>query len=447
MAKLYVEEGGRRRAFRVREGRLSLGAGEACTLRLESPDVADVHAEIELREGRVTLAPRPGVLPPTLDGKPVRAPAVLRDGARFTIGGAGFQLEYEEGEAGAAAPGAAPLPARGAPPRGPAGANAAAAAPPRPRVTPTRPLHEVRRGVPPWLVVLGFAAALLVGGALMGKLWNKGASSFNPVTRYNEAVAYHNVGEHDRAQQVLDNLDRASLPPDLRAKVEELEASIRDAHAERKLDFHNEQGTEYLDTQLKRFEKERLQGDPPPEAVRVFLKRCRTFRETWPQHPDMDWVDRREARFRGYVDLGQPATFKDVEYEIKTLTWAMPRDYKQAFQLLDDFLAHASGEDHARALELQAKLVEERQAYFDDRMQQAAWLWRRDAKGEAVEWLAQLVLKVGDDAMQAAAAKELIGLPGIEGWLRGYKRDRPEKFDGLMEDAQIRAFAREKEIQ
>jgi hypothetical protein len=313
-------------------------------------------------------------------------------------------------------------------------------------VQPSRPLHEIRRGTPAWLVLLGFAAALLVALAFAKNLWKQGASSFDPALRYREALKQHNIGDHDLAREELDKIDPATLSPALALQVQELRASIAAAEGQREVRAHNEQGDEYLETQLKRFEEERLQGDPPREAVRVFLKRCQAFRERWPQHPELDWVARHENRFRGYVNLGEPPTFRDIEYEVKTMTWAMPRDYKQAFAALEQFLAQASAEDRTQGLALQAKLEQERAEYFADRMQQAAWHWRRDEKGQAVEWLAQLVMRIGDPGMQAEAARELVGLPGVEDWLRGYKSGKPDKFEILVQEPQIRALALEKQI-
>jgi len=71
VTRLIVEEGGARRGFKVGDGVLTVGAGAEAGLRLQSADVADVHAELGVEDGRVTLRPCPGVVPPTVGGVPV----------------------------------------------------------------------------------------------------------------------------------------------------------------------------------------------------------------------------------------------------------------------------------------------------------------------------------------------------------------------------------------
>ena len=60
MAKLILEENGKRRAFNLGDGVLSVGAGEEAKLRLAVSDVADVHVDLELRGTTLTLRPRTG---------------------------------------------------------------------------------------------------------------------------------------------------------------------------------------------------------------------------------------------------------------------------------------------------------------------------------------------------------------------------------------------------
>jgi pSer/pThr/pTyr-binding forkhead associated (FHA) protein len=455
MTRLIVTDGEQRRAFRVREGKLTIGSGATCTLRLTASNVAEVHAELELRDGRVTLTPRPGVMPPTLDGRELSGPTELPEGARVSIGGAELQVrpDDQEGKGAAAQPAARPKPVAKAPGAATGARPARGAAQPKkgtakklPRVQASRPLHEVKRGTPVPLILLGFAVALVVLVALGSKFWKKGATGFNPTARYNAALNLYNQGEHSSAELELAKLDGVTLPPDLRSKVKALRKDLSNVDAVREQAQNKERGSEYMDTQLIRFEKERLQGEPAREVVRVFLMRCEHFRKTWPDHPDIGWVDRHQSRFRGYVNLAEPPTFKDIKYEIKTLTWAMPRDYLKAFFLIEDFIENGQENERELAVALKVKLNEDRDAYFLDRMQQAAWLWEREKQGEAVEWLVQLIMKVGDDEMEAEAAREMVALPGIEEWLEGYKRSRPEKFELIMEEKQVREFAREHDL-
>ncbi|HVS17659.1 MAG TPA: hypothetical protein VMT18_03580, partial [Planctomycetota bacterium] len=70
MTRLIVDDGGQRRAFKVQDGRLTVGAGPDATLRLQTGEVADLHLDLEVEGGRVTLRPRPGVTPPRVNGVP-----------------------------------------------------------------------------------------------------------------------------------------------------------------------------------------------------------------------------------------------------------------------------------------------------------------------------------------------------------------------------------------
>jgi hypothetical protein len=157
----------------------------------------------------------------------------------------------------------------------------------------------------------------------------------------------------------------------------------------------------------------------------------------------MGWVDRYETRFRGIVDLSAPPTYADVAFEIESLTWAKPRDYEEAFAILERFIQTGPAAERDRALALKDKLDAERAEYFEDRMLQAKWHWEKDERGQAVEWLVQVIMKIGDPALAAEAARELLLLPGIEGWLSGYKENSPDKWQRLVREPSVADYAAE----
>ena len=99
MTRLIVEDGGRRRAFRLGDGKLTVGSSEKAKLRLASDGVADIHVELEVTEGVITLVCKPGVLPPKLAGRPLAGRVKLKHGVPVAIGGATIQAEYPEAEA------------------------------------------------------------------------------------------------------------------------------------------------------------------------------------------------------------------------------------------------------------------------------------------------------------------------------------------------------------
>lgn len=437
MVRLILEEDGNRRAFKVNPGKLSIGSGEGCTLTLSSPDVAEQHAELEVRDGDVVLKPKPGVMPPTVKGVPVRKDKTLAPGSEFKIGGATFRVEDPDAPAQKA-------PARGSKavgtPRTNAGRDGSA------RVQRTRPVATIEHGMPSWLIV-GIILVVLVGGGFMllktfGEQANSGTDSPAETLRFAESHWY-DAGNKNGAELKLAMLDPSSLSGDLKTRYEKLRKDLDNVEEVNENREREREGTTFLETQLKRFEETRLQGTPDPKKVRVFLLRCREFRETYPGHPQEDWVTRQESRFKGYVDMTRPATFEEVAYEIETLTWSFPQKYEEAFKRLAPYLQS----DPGPASELHDKLTEERNFNFDDRMKQAKYLWmEKEEKGKSVDTLKSLIIWYGDPAMTTQAANEMIALPGIKEWLVGYKRDFPGTFDQMMENSVLRGYARDEGI-
>ena len=113
------------------------------------------------------------------------------------------------------------------------------------------------------------------------------------------------------------------------------------------------------------------------------------------------------------------------------MTWAMPCDYKGAFVVVEKHLIANPGDaSHCNAL--LATMRTEQAEYFEDRMLQAKYHWKKSEQGQAVEWLVQLIIKLEDQVMAQQAADELVRLPGIKPWLSGYKEERPEKYSVLL---------------
>lgn len=454
MARLILEEGGKRRIFKLNEGRLTVGSAAEATLRLTSPDVAEVHVEVAFEGGRATVRPRPGVTPPLIAGQPVTESTPLPPGCELRVGSAVLRIELAGDPAGAPGrAGGGGRPARA--PRTPAAPRGGGAPSKRvgargrtgsvARVQPRRPVHQVKRGIPTWamLSITALAVVVLLFALKAGLLQRLGKTTFDPAISYQKAVQFVDERAFERALAELSHIDPEEAPPAVLAKADELKRRIAEFKRQAEIDEENRRGTEWKATQLERFVDQRLAGDnPPPERVRVFLKRCREFRERWPNHPEMDWVDRYERRYAQLVDLSKPPTFTDLEYEVKTLTWAKPRNYIKAFALIEEFRQNASPEDRVAALALEDKLRAEQAEYFADRMQQAKWHWERNEGPKAVAWLVELIIGVDDPELVDQAADELVHLPGIEGWMRGYKEDKPEKFERLVQNDRVRELAR-----
>jgi hypothetical protein len=187
-----------------------------------------------------------------------------------------------------------------------------------------------------------------------------------------------------------------------------------------------------------------LQGTPEHAKVRLFLQRCRTFRARWPRHPEMDWVTRQEARFAGYVDMNAPLSLADVQWQVKDLTDGMPRNYAAAFALVDEFLTRATGSDREAAQALWDELAQARPEYAEDRLFEARHQFeKKNDPSKAVWWLVHNVAWLGDEALANESARFLLRMPDVEGHLRAYARDYPDKYEAEMRNEIVAGWARD----
>ncbi len=439
MVKLIVDEGGARRAFRMGKGILTVGSGAEARLRLASTAVAEIHFELELGEAGVTLRLRPGVLPPRVGGLPAKAELLLAPGARVELGGAQLWIESE------AAPAAgAPAPARAALATRPGASPAAPATEPSERFRQRR--AEAASGRRPgWLVPVLILAAtglvFLVWVRLMKSSAGAEGLAQNKLRAAEQALAQ---ADFRAARQELGDIPSGALAPEQVARKLALEQKLATAEAQVAAHMQNESGTRYADTLLKKYEGLYLQGTPEPAKVRLFLKRCRVFRERWPTHPELDWVARQERRFAGYVDLNAPPTWEDVSWETKDLVDTSPRNYVAALALIDELLARVTGEERKKAQNLRDELVAGRPAYAQDRLEQARYEFeRKEDPSKAVWWLVHNIAWLGDEALANQNARFLVKMPNVEGHLLGYKQDYPERYAAVLRNPIVAAWAKE----
>ncbi len=434
MVRLILEENGAQRAFKLNDGKLSIGSGADCALTLSSDDVAEFHAELELQGDVAILIPRPGVTPPKVLGRPITKATRLPKSAEFRIGSAIFRLQ-PEGQAVAASgarTGTARTPAAG---RGP-------------RVQRQR--RKIKRDLPTWMI-LGILAVIGVVGYFVGQAYiDDGEVQYDPGSRYLAAYEAYSKGALKRAKMELERIDMERAPADLKAKIETLRENVALRDAEAKTAAWNVGGTKWMETQLKGYERKNLQGGGVTRAkARLFIKRCDEFRKKYPQHPELGWVERFRKRWAEKAELSEPNDIEDVTWEVFMLTGGKPRDYATVFSLLNDLLTRAEGADRDAALELLDKQKAEREEYAIDRMQQSRYNWNKGQYGAAVEDLVQLITKIGDDSLRDQATSALLKMTNQEGvpltslFLSTYQRDRPWQFEDLLKDPRIKAAAKE----
>ena len=444
MVRLIVDDAGARRAFNVGEGRLSVGSGSEAKLKLTSPGVASVHVDIEVHGGKATLHPKPGVLAPHVLGRTVNGPVVLQHGVPIRIGSATVTVEYE-----------------GQPSKVPLTTSAGGSAP---QGAPATPVARRRReqddgddtggrrarkqGLPSWVwIAVGVPLLAGVGWFVMSKTLSKESRNIEAASApayYNNAVDQMKFGQHLLAKEQLDRIPSdASLDPTLAANIARLRAEIDQRIAVSDIEMSNATaGRAYFDTQLKGFVERYMAGSISSPEARVFLKRARFFRERWPTHPEMDWVSRYEARFKAAIDLSKAPSFEDVAFEIESLTWSSPRNYREAFAVAAQFQAGAQGADVGKITALVEELGKKREDWFKDRLEQSRWHYERKEEGKAIGILLSVIRYSGVPAMEDKAAENFLLFGDMQSWLRGYRRNDPEGFEAISKHRLIAEFIR-----
>lgn len=447
MTRLIVEEGGVQRAFRLGDGVLTVGSGPDAKLRLKSTDVAEIHLELRIQDGVVRARPRPGVLPPRVDGTSLEEGGVLAPGQVVEVGSARLWIDGG-GEAAprpAAARAATPAATPAAAPARKSRAPAAGARPAGQRSLVQRTKPRIQRGIPTWLVIVLFlgAAGVAIGSyAYVTKVQGKMTAA--PVSARIAASREHlAAGNLDEAEHRLDLISaERTITPAERDEIAAIRDEIAERRAQADVDVDNLVGSKYFDVMLQKYESKYLAGEPQPSRVRLFLKRCKEFRERWPDHPKMGWVERQELRFKGFIDLSAPPTWEDVDWEIHYLTGGAPRNYKAAFEMLNEFMRRSSPEERAKAQELWDELVAERVEYHKDKLYQAEYEYndKKDA-AKAVWWLLHAVIWIGDEDMADEAAAFLVKIPDLDVHLRGYEKEYPERYAAVLQHPLVHEYA------
>jgi len=252
------------------------------------------------------------------------------------------------------------------------------------------------------------------------------------------------------ARKEIDKVKRHwnELDSNWRTTFTGFEKRVEAAEQEAILLGKNSQGDPYYQTQLANYISKYL-STPNRPAARVLLKRIDWFEKEYPRHPKLDQLRKWRERWRTTAAVGEPATFDDVAWEFKTLTWANPRDYKAAFALLEGFLATATASERARGEAMRAEHVGQRREYFHEELQQAKHEFEMgiaDQTAKAVRGLTELVTKIGDPDMANDAAERMILIRGIERPIQGYYNYERGTYDALMENQIIRRFVEQNKV-
>lgn len=285
-------------------------------------------------------------------------------------------------------------------------------------------------GPPVIVIVLG--GLLVVGALLYGFM--SGAGSGAGAQTYIDA-ATRGIAKGDTTDSANTKLKLAEQDPDLTkdhvAQIKALREQFKIIDADLLLQASNAVGTKYFQEKLVKYSDKHLSGEPGHPEARVFVERAQEFKNRWPSHPEMPWVDRNVGRFNGFVDLSKPPTWADMGWKLKRLVHGTPKDYAQAFSALDEFVLTASDTDKMLAGNRRGVMVEERAAYFLDRMQQARFEEENGNRAEAVRLLIYGIIYTGDRTLENEAAGYLLKQDNVSGHLKGYLQSRPLIWDRL----------------
>ena len=424
--RLILEENGETRRFKLNQGTLTVGSGESCTLRVSSDDVADVHLEIRVEGEDVIVVPRKGVGPVKVGGIGLKSERKLALGQKVSFGSAVLRTEDEQATAAKAA-------------KAKAGAQKSAGG--RPAVQ-RQSRRTKDKSLPTWailllavpLVFLAFKTFTTLGEGTTERPFNELTSQLRLKTALAE-------GDYKTAETEFLKIDKQELTPEWSKVFSDLRKRMTAATSKGDDAERNRIGTRFLDKQLKNYITKYLGKNGRSEA-RVFVRRAEWFLQNWPTHPEADYVRRMKVQFSAVGRMDEASTMADVIWEAKTLTWAYPANYKQAFKVLDEFLDRADASEGAVIRGLVASHELEEKAYFDERLDLAAGLYEDDNKSKALGYCIQLVIGINNESMEHDAAMRITKMAGVAGTLKAIKRDAPEDFHALAKNATMAAFLR-----
>jgi len=462
MVKLYLQESGSVRAFKLGNGVARIGSGEKANLRLDAKGLADVHLELEVGDQGVLVRPMPGVLPPMLNGEPLEAESALGHRQAVVVGDVVLWVDADDSKstrsplddqptkavAGSAigqdlAKGKFQPRAKG--PRKNTKANYRG----KQRVIESK-RRRVERGLPSGLVVGGGLLLLLVVFFVVrNRITASNSHAIFSVSKMLDTVeekmrstSIHDARiEFNRIHGDLERTDEeAARMRDIRLRLDEMQAQEIEMQA-------NLIGSKYLDTKLKRYEKSQLLGDPSHAKIRLFLMRTQEFKRRWPSHKDMAWVERMEARFSSAVDVSAPPSLDDIVWEIKYIDSGENRNFKHAFALIDDVSTRVSGAAKDSLERLRLRTIAARDEHFKGRMDKVHDVVTHfDSVVKPVGWMLHLVLWCGDEGLADKAAHKLISLEGADACLRGYEFTYPDLYREILAHPVVGEYAREKHI-
>lgn len=478
MPKLIVEDAGQKKAFRVTQGRLSVGCGAEAKLALKSDGVEEHHANLLVAPDGVRVQV---LAPVVIAGRVVEEGEVeLPFGAALEVGGASIQVAAD-----AAAPAAVPAKAvpakataakpaapkkgaaasggtkrvgarsggKSAPARGKAAAKAGGrAARGRRGAAKTK---ESSGGLPPAAKFGGIAVVLIVAVIAFSKFGTSSAA----LTAMNSITGHLDAGKLEQARRVIDGIDRADLEGENRARYDSLLAQIEQREAFKAEGAERSAAMRYIDEELRSLITKQFKGDAPETPkVRLLLDLIEGFRIKFPKHAsevwatdstyaaDYAWLNETEGKYSSVTNTKAPFTLADAEFRRYFYLDSEPRRYQLVMPVVQ---AAASGSSDELEREMLATMVTELDAeqseYADKRLGQARNYYEDGDVARAARVLMTDIQTLTQPALIDRAASVLVGFEQAADVFRGLRQGKPSsqaEFERLLEVPRIRDFVR-----
>ncbi|MEM9380297.1 MAG: FHA domain-containing protein [Planctomycetota bacterium] len=436
MARLILEEGGQTRRFKLSKGKLTFGSGEGATLRLESDDVAQLHGQIEMGPDGAVLRTAKGVLPATVNGRPANGALTMKSGQVVLVGSARLSVEYDEGEGPAPPPG---LAAAAATSRGSRDGGRV-----QYRRKPTK-----ESSIPTWLLV-----AVIVVAAGGGGLWlfrdtstKMAGEEFDFQTRY---ARYQRERGDDKlgALQILRQIAGEELTAQQRAVVDKELATYSKEMAVVDDTLRNTQGTKWLEVRLRSYYDKWPVASERAHA-RLFMKRAKWFVAEYPTHPELDYLRRIMERVEPVAKLGTPMELEDLRVDVWGSTAAEPKDFVEAMDAIDGFIAGTSDAGAQSGAEaLRKETLDAEREFYDEKLGDAAVVYDKVKypdkyrPRDAIEDMVRVIVCCATESLRSDAADRLLGISEFTpAMMESYKKSQPSRFERLVEVPALREFA------
>ena len=455
MARLTLDEGGEVRRFKLSSGKLTFGSGEGVTLRLSSDDVAERHGVIEMGPDGATLKIAKGVMPAKAAGAAVSGSYLMKDGQAVTIGSAKLSIEYDAGEGPAKPKGAAPR-------RAAASGGSSSRSKGRSgggRVSSSRRQQSKGPAIPASVGAGLVVVALVVVGYLLLNQTSKGLAGENfdfnaSWGRYQRERIDDPVG----ARATLTQLAGEELTPQQRLMVEKAQQDKDEKMGELDDSVRNQKITPWVDVRLIKYSESKWNPKGERPHARVFMKRARWFVEAFPTHPSVDRVRRLMERIEPVAETGSANTLEDVRWDVWGMTAAEPKDFRGGFASIAKFAATADGPDKTGAEQLRQELVTAEREFYDEKLADAAVVYDRVKypkkynPTDAIEDMVRIIVACDTPALRDDAAQRLLQISEFTpALLEGYKRTQPPsqpyRYERLIGEPGLRAFAKENGVE